>query len=439
MKKGIELICNDKRYVVKDHIADGAFGTVWNARSPEGVDVAIKFLSISSGYRQDVAVRFRQEAEKMADLEHPHIVRVYGSGNIDQFDDAGNRMPFQRPYYVMEKMDASLAAVIRDCVPLSINNVCGIVDEIAAGLDYSYRRKVKAHADLHPGNILFDAESLDAKIADFGMMLLEPEDIMTLSTTAKTVDSSLEDKSRLISRYAAPEVLRGGRQFASVRSDIYSLGVILEDILLICKDTENKKGMLSISDKATINSPEKRFGSIFEFRYALREVLGIDRISKLKDYRVREWVKANPKLMRDVELDDSIFKILKNARMDGREKQVEAAVREMFKDYNIRGKTDVWVEKFKGIVLHAPEERQVELIGAFFDDLLTKAEIVDDDDDDRIFDLNRREVIQGLVSLAYLGVIGGAIYWGVKSCNCGDEEVKAKYKSVRPDNISRKK
>ncbi|MFC1741394.1 right-handed parallel beta-helix repeat-containing protein [Nanoarchaeota archaeon] len=254
MRQGLEINCNDRRYVVKDYIADGAFGTVWKATSDSGLVVAVKFLKLAEGMGPDVAGKFEAESRKLAKFDHPHVVSVQGVGS----DCSEGR---KVPYYMMELLDKNLAEVLKKGEPLPLHKAAGILLQMGAGLEYAYLNGVRAHADIHPGNVLLD-RNLDAKLADFGMMLLEPDVLKNLPLSAKTIDPTIGEKDRLVSVYAAPELRIGGRASSTPLSDMYSLGRIGFDILSLCaKDAQKDKmfaeAMSLITRAASLDRSER--------------------------------------------------------------------------------------------------------------------------------------------------------------------------------------
>ena len=190
-------------FVIDQEIGDGSSAKVFRAYQPTiNRYVAVKIISYPSPTPSSDPTfferRFNQEAQVLASLEHPHIVPIYHFG-ISQHECA---------YIAMRLMRGSLAEVLRQA-PLPDDRVIDIALQLLAGLGYAHRRGM-IHRDIKPGNILFD-EAGSACLTDFSLIRLVEE-----TQTDMLHDTAL---------YTAPEQIRGAS--ADQRSDIYSLGVVL--------------------------------------------------------------------------------------------------------------------------------------------------------------------------------------------------------------------
>src|SRR5215213_7102048 len=132
------------RYKIKEELGSGEMGAVYRAFDPSfNREVAIKVLPLELMRNLKTLARFKRELKMIASLEHPAIVPVYDVG-----DENG------QPYYVMRYMSGgSLARWIRNG-RMSLQDTADIIERIALGLNFSLR-KVMAHRDLKPDNILF--------------------------------------------------------------------------------------------------------------------------------------------------------------------------------------------------------------------------------------------------------------------------------------------
>ena len=195
------------RYEIKSEQGRGGMATVYHAYDPHfGRDVAIKVLPPQFLHDPMFRERFDREAHTIAALEHSAIVPVY------DFGEDGNL-----PYIVMRFMTGgSLAARLHNG-PLSVADSAAIIERVAAALDEAHRRGI-IHRDLKPGNILFDHYN-DAFLSDFGIAKL------TEATAALTGSAIIGTPA-----YMSPEQARGEADVDG-RSDIYSLGVILFEML----------------------------------------------------------------------------------------------------------------------------------------------------------------------------------------------------------------
>jgi serine/threonine-protein kinase len=154
----------------------------------------------------DQLERFRQEARAVAKISHPNVVAV-----IDAGEDGGY------PYIVFEYVEGeTLKARINRVGALDVQEALAYAIEIARGLTVAHARKM-VHRDIKPQNVLIDAEGR-AKLTDFGISRqLEKDGLTATGRVLGTTD------------YVAPEQAMG--RGADQRSDIYSLGVVLFEML----------------------------------------------------------------------------------------------------------------------------------------------------------------------------------------------------------------
>jgi serine/threonine-protein kinase len=194
------------RYEIKGEIGRGGMATVYLAQDPRfRRDVAIKVLPRQFTHDPQFRIRFEQEAQMIAALDHSAIVPVYDYGEEDN-----------QPYLVMRYMPGgSLADRLKDG-PLPLLEVVKIMTRVAQALDRAHSMGI-IHRDLKPGNILFDQYG-DAFLADFGIAK------MAEATAALTGSGIIGTPA-----YMSPEQVRGEK--VNGRSDIYTLGVILFEML----------------------------------------------------------------------------------------------------------------------------------------------------------------------------------------------------------------
>ncbi|MFW6070067.1 MAG: serine/threonine protein kinase [bacterium] len=195
------------RYEVKSELGRGGMATVFLASDPLiGRDVAVKVLPREFLHDPSFRGRFEREARTIAMLEHPAIVPIYDFGEQDG-----------QPYLVMRYMKGgTLGDRLREG-PLEGTDASGILKRLADALDHAHNRGV-IHRDLKPGNILFDEYGL-AFLSDFGIVKLAQ------ATATFTGESIIGTPA-----YMSPEQVHGNRAIDG-RSDIYTLGVILFEML----------------------------------------------------------------------------------------------------------------------------------------------------------------------------------------------------------------
>ena len=195
------------RYRLVELLGQGGMATIYRATDAQlGRDVAVKVLRPEYGRDPDFVARFQLEARSVASLSNPNTVIVHDFG----MDPAG-------PYIVMDYVDGEdLATLLRRTGPLQPRQAARIAAEVARGLAAAHARGI-VHRDIKPGNILL-AQDGRVRVTDFGIARALAESQMTLpGTTLGSV------------QYMSPEQARG--ETATERSDVYSLGVVLFEML----------------------------------------------------------------------------------------------------------------------------------------------------------------------------------------------------------------
>jgi predicted Ser/Thr protein kinase len=200
-------------YEIEDVLAQGGMGVVYRARraAAAGGDevVALKVLREGLGASEAQVRRFRAEAEAAKALAHPGIVSVL---------DVGCRGGLH--YHTMELIEGeALDQVVRRRERLAVERVLDLVGQVALAVDHAHERGV-VHRDLKPANILLDADGAP-KVTDFGL--------------AKRLDRPRVHRSDAIvgtPHYMAPEQAKGD-QAVDGRADVFSLGVILYELLTL--------------------------------------------------------------------------------------------------------------------------------------------------------------------------------------------------------------
>jgi len=195
------------RYQIIRPLGSGGMADVYLARDTSlGREVAVKSPKVE-GLSAEVMARFDVEARAVARLEHPAIVPLYEYGRTGG-----------RPYLVMRHMRGGSLADRIARGPLALRDALPIIERIATALDHAHAHHI-IHRDVKPGNILFD-ESGQAFLSDFGIARLQGEG--TRLTATGMAPATLA--------YASPEQVLG-HSTLSGRSDNYSLGVVLYEML----------------------------------------------------------------------------------------------------------------------------------------------------------------------------------------------------------------
>jgi serine/threonine-protein kinase len=187
-------------------IGTGGMGRVYLAED-EGLrrEVAIKTLSPALRRDERLRERFMQEARALARLGHPNVVRIYNLGQADEV-----------PHFVMEYVHG--ASVVEAARPLSIEQKIEIFRKIVLAVEYLHQNDI-VHRDLKPGNILVGTD-LEPKLLDFGLARAT-RDLRHLTRPGEVMGTP---------DYLSPEQARGEQEIDS-RSDIFSLGAILYELL----------------------------------------------------------------------------------------------------------------------------------------------------------------------------------------------------------------
>lgn len=196
-------------YRIINQIGKGGMANVYKAYQAS-VDryVAIKVLPTQLAESKEFATRFHQEARIIAMLEHPHILPVFDYGESDGI-----------AYFVMRYLEAgTLKDKMEAGRPLPLNDIDRIFTQLAEALSYAHSHGV-VHRDLKPANALIDSFG-NVFLTDFGIAKLLESASPRLTQTDAVMGTPA---------YISPEQAQG--QSVDQRSDIYSLGIILYEMV----------------------------------------------------------------------------------------------------------------------------------------------------------------------------------------------------------------
>ena len=193
------------RYEILEKVGTGGMADVYRAKDHRlNRFIALKVLKTEYSEDTKFVSKFRQEAQAVAAITHPNIVSVYDVGEEEGMH-----------YIVMEFVDGiTLKRYIEQKGKLKVKEAVGIALQIAAGLDAAHAHNI-IHRDIKPQNILISRDGT-AKVSDFGIAKAASSNTITANAMGSV-------------HYISPEQARGG--FSDEKSDIYSLGVTLYEML----------------------------------------------------------------------------------------------------------------------------------------------------------------------------------------------------------------
>jgi serine/threonine protein kinase/tetratricopeptide (TPR) repeat protein len=201
-------------YRIEREIGRGGMGTVYEARRADGEfqhRVAIKL--VNTGLDNSFVIkRFRNERQILAALDHPNVGRLLGGGTTE----AGE------PYFVMEYIDGQPLYKYAETHHLNVADRLRLFMQICDAVRYAHEKLV-IHRDIKPTNIMVSATGVP-KLLDFGIAKLLDPQLVSDTTPQTTLGVRL-----MTIEYASPEQVQA--QPVTFRSDVYSLGVILYELL----------------------------------------------------------------------------------------------------------------------------------------------------------------------------------------------------------------
>jgi|GEM_PF-2229810 len=244
-------------------IGSGGMGAVFKARQPQ-LDrfVALKILPTELADQPGFSERFQREAQALAKLSHPHIVTIYDFGHAGGFY-----------FLLMEFIDGVNLRQLLKAKRLTPKEALSIVPPICEALQCAHDHGI-VHRDIKPENLLIDRAGV-VKIADFGIAKIIAASSAETAGETTGASSSAATLAFGTPDYAAPEQ-RDASATTDHRADIYSLGVVLYEMLTGERPKEkieapSKRVQVDVRiDEIVLRAlevkPELRFATATEFR-----------------------------------------------------------------------------------------------------------------------------------------------------------------------------
>lgn len=197
-------------YHITERLGQGGMATVYRARDVRlERDVALKVLHPAFKNDPSFNERFTREARIVANLNHDNIIPVFDTGEQDG-----------QAYLVMRFINGETLKARLSHGPLTVDETIKIMDAVAGALDFAHRAGI-LHRDIKPSNILIEGETGKPFLADFGLARMADAGESTMS----------QDVMLGTPHYISPEQAQGMRDL-SATTDIYSLGVVLYEIVV---------------------------------------------------------------------------------------------------------------------------------------------------------------------------------------------------------------
>ncbi len=233
-------------YILDEIIGEGGMGLVYRAHQTRPVrrEVALKLLQLGMTTREIVA-RFDAERQALAVMSHSTIAKIFDAGTTES----------GRPFVVMEYVDGTPVTTYCDAERLSIDARLRLFLEICDGIKHAHQKGI-VHRDIKPSNILVtrEGDAVVPKIIDFGIAKAT-EQKLSEETVHTRIGTMIGTPG-----YMSPEQAGVVPLDVDVRADVYSLGVLLYELLvgvLPFESITTAKGMLELQEAIRDEEPKR--------------------------------------------------------------------------------------------------------------------------------------------------------------------------------------
>ncbi len=271
-------------YKLLSTLGEGGFAIVYLAEQEHPVKRRVALKIIKPGMdSKEVIARFEAERQALALLDHPNIARVFDAGTTDK----------GHPYFIMEHVNGVSVTEYCDSQKLSVSDRLSIFLQICGAVEHAHHKGI-IHRDIKPSNILVASQEDKAipKVIDFGIAKA-----ITQPLTERTL---FTEKGQLVGtpEYMSPEQVQMSARDIDTRSDIYSLGVLLYELLTgVMPFDPQKLRESSLDDLRRIireqdpKTPSTRLTSLGEYAQKIAESRGTSVATLAKRlHEELEWI-----------------------------------------------------------------------------------------------------------------------------------------------------
>jgi serine/threonine protein kinase len=273
-----ELVSQDSRqigpYRLVEQIGEGGMGSVWLAEQERPVrrQVALKLIKPSLASKEVIA-RFEAERQALAMMDHPNIAKVFDAGTTE----TGS------PFFVMELIDGTPLNVYCDDHKLSIRARLKIMIDVCGAIQHAHQKGI-LHRDLKPSNVLVGEANGKSvpKVIDFGLAKA------TEHATRLTDKTMFTEFGQVVGtlQYMSPEQAAMDSMDIDTRTDIYSLGVMLYELLAgsppLDQESMGKKALLHVLEMIREKEPPRPSTRLSSAKHRSEDISRLRKIAPSK-------------------------------------------------------------------------------------------------------------------------------------------------------------